>query len=410
MKKKILLVVILVLVAGSIWYLESIKAHPDAGGNGAPQAINVGDGTTAIATTTTTTIDVQGSNSPAAVRQSLATLAATDKAEGYEPAIEIADPTGFVNVSSSFKLGSLIGKKVILLDFWTYSCINCIRTLPYLTAWYSRYASSGLEIVGIHTPEFDFEKDINNVIAATQKYGIKYPVVLDSNYGTWNAYGNQYWPHEYLIDLAGYIVHDQVGEGNYDETEKKIQELLAERGQILGVQTAPTPSSTVTVASSTIAGGAISPETYFGANRNEYLANGVQGRPGTQTFSIPASLYANALYLKGVWDVEPEFAQTPEGVSASAPDSVEYQYIAKGIYWVAGSANGSPIDVEVLRDGKPVAQSVAGSDIFYKNGHSYIEVTGDRLYRLVDDKAAGGHAIELIITSPGLQAYTFTFG
>ena len=167
----------------------------------------------------------------------LAALAAADKQAGYPPAIEIADPTGFINASSSFRLANLIGKDVILLDFWTYSCINCIRTIPYLNAWYQRYHDQGLEIVGIHTPEFDFEKDISNVQAAIMKFGIQYPVVLDSNYGTWTAYGNLYWPHEYLIDMAGYIVHDQIGEGNYSETEQEIQKLLAERSAILGAFT-----------------------------------------------------------------------------------------------------------------------------------------------------------------------------
>ena len=128
-----------------------------------------------------------------------------DKAAGDQPAIEIADPTGFINVAPGFKLSSIIGQKVILLDFWTYSCINCVRTIPYLNAWYQKYASSGLEIVGIHTPEFDFEKNITNVQNAVAEYGIHYPVILDSNQGTWNAYNNLYWPHEYLIDMAGYI-------------------------------------------------------------------------------------------------------------------------------------------------------------------------------------------------------------
>jgi thiol-disulfide isomerase/thioredoxin len=342
--------------------------------------------------------------------QALAALAAKDQAAGFQPAVEIADPTGFINASSSFTLKSLIGKKVILLDFWTYSCINCIRTLPYLTAWDSRYASQGLEIVGIHTPEFDFEKDINNVQAAVQKFGINYPVILDSNYGTWNAYSNQYWPHEYLIDLAGYIVHDQIGEGNYDETEKTIQTLLAERDTILGLQPVVEPTSTVTVASSSLLGGPMSPETYFGAARNEYLGNGTQGQVGIQSFTTPGTMSADTLYLGGTWDIEPQFAITPTSTSEKSPVSVDYSYEAKGIYWVAGSANGSPIDVEVLRDGKPIDPSVAGADIFYKNGNSYVEITGDRLYRIVDDKTVGAHQMEFIINSPGLQAFTFTFG
>jgi thiol-disulfide isomerase/thioredoxin len=406
MKKKISLILLLVLIAGAIWYLEAIKSHSTS--TGASQAINA-DATVGGASS------IASSTTAPATAAAIAALAAQDKAAGYQPAIEIADPTGFINTgnagnaSDTFTLKSLIGKKVILLDFWTYSCINCIRTLPYLTAWYSRYASSGLEIVGIQTPEFEFEKDINNVRAAVAKYGIKYPVVLDSNMGTWNAYGNLYWPHEYLIDMAGYIVHDQIGEGNYGETETKIQELLAARATILGTAAAPMPTATVSVSSSIIAGGAISPETYFGSNRNEYLGNGTQGVAGTQSFAAPASTALNTLYLTGSWDIEPEFAQTPASTGAS-PGAIYYRYNAKGVYFVAGSASGKPIDVEVFRDGKPIDKAVAGADIFYKNGMSYVEITGNRLYRIIDDTAAGSHLLEFIIPSAGLQAYTFTFG
>ncbi len=161
--------------------------------------------------------------------QSLESIAMADKEAGHQPAVEIVDPTGFINVSSTFKLSSLIGKHVVLLEFWTYSCINCVHTLPYITSWYQKYKDQGLVVVGVHTPEFAFEKDINNVQAAVQKYGIQYPVVLDNNMSTWNAYGNLYWPHEYLIDIAGYIVYDHIGEGAYDETEAVIQKLLQER-------------------------------------------------------------------------------------------------------------------------------------------------------------------------------------
>jgi thiol-disulfide isomerase/thioredoxin len=219
--KKILLIVIIVLVAGSIWYLESMKVHSNSSGQ-ATQTLNI-DATSSVATsaTTTSTSSTTTTSKPAlsaGIRSALAVIAAADKAAGDQPAIEIEDPTGFINVSSTFTLASLIGNKVVLLDFWTYSCINCVRTIPYLNAWYQKYESQGLVIVGIHTPEFDFEKNITNVQAAVKQYGIQYPVVLDSDQGTWTAYNNLYWPHEYLIDMAGYIVHDHVGEGDYAET------------------------------------------------------------------------------------------------------------------------------------------------------------------------------------------------
>jgi len=417
MKKKLIFIAVIILIVGAIWYIDSLKVRQGAGG--APQTISIDAGAGDTSDTSDTSGQVTSTPSSSAsapvvsspnVTKALDALAASDKAAGYLPAVEIADPTGFINASSSFRLADFIGKKVILVDFWTYSCINCIRTLPYLTGWYSRYANAGLEIVGIHTPEFDFEKNINNVQAAVQKFGIHYPVILDSNYGTWNAYANQYWPHEYLIDLAGYVVHDQIGEGNYDETEMTIQKLLAERDSILGTQMPTVPTSTITVASSTLVGGAMSPETYFGAERNQYLGNGTPGQAGVQSFTFPGTTSADELYLSGSWNIESQFAETPATTSATAPAKAEYEYVAKGIYWVAGSATGAPIDVEVLRDGKPVDPSVAGADIFYKNGLSYIEVTGNRLYRLIDDTAPGDHVIELITSAPGLDAYTFTFG
>lgn len=393
-KKNVGLAVTLFLIAAAIWYIDGTKARPGAPAGGAPQAISVGS--TAASTTS--------ANAAASTAAALKALAAADKQAGYAPAIEIVQPTGFINASSSFRLADLIGKKVILLDFWTYSCINCIRTIPYLTAWYQRYRAQGLEIVGVHTPEFDFEKNYDNVEAAVERLGITYPVVLDSDYGTWTAYGNLYWPHEYLIDLAGYIVHDQIGEGNYDETEKEIQKLLAERSAILGTATMPMPTSTVFIASSTVAEGAISPETYFGSSRNQYLGNGTPGEAGIQSLDEPPVVAPNTLYLVGTWDFAPEYAQ------ASASGQIDYRYDAKGVYFVAGSASGTPIDVEVLRDGQPVSQAVAGTDIFYKEGKSYVRVDENRLYRIIDDAAPGNHLLEFIITSPGLQAYTFTFG
>jgi cytochrome c biogenesis protein CcdA/thiol-disulfide isomerase/thioredoxin len=155
-----------------------------------------------------------------------------NKEQFYPRYNEIVDPSGFVN-TDPITIGELIGDKVVLIDFWTYSCINCQRTLPYLTSWYEKYRDTGLEIVGIHTPEFAFEKNTDNVIEAANKFGITYPIVLDNDYATWGAYKNQYWPHKYLIDIDGFIVYDHIGEGAYEETEAKIQELLEERSEVL---------------------------------------------------------------------------------------------------------------------------------------------------------------------------------
>ncbi len=401
MKKNILLVIILAAIAGGIWYLESQKAQPLAMGNQAERAISIllpADSTGAAS-----------SSGPSTTHPSLtlSAVAAADKKNGYKPAIEIAGPTGFINASDTFTLSGIVGKKVILVDFWTYSCINCIRTLPYLTDWYRKYHDQGLEIVGIHTPEFEFEKDINNVESAAKKFGIHYPVVLDSNYGTWRAYGNLYWPHEYLIDIAGYAVHDQIGEGNYDETEKTIQDLLKQRTQVMGDHVAITGSITLPGPNDIQT---MSPETYFGAARNEYLGNGVQSETGTQVLADPQSTRLNDLYLSGSWNFQNEFATNND-----AGAKVFYTYDSAKVFFVANAP--VKITVEVLQDGKPISATNAGSDVH--NGKMVIKES--RLYNVVDNHGSctpdgvctsepAEHTLELIIDSPGLQAYTFTFG
>lgn len=170
---------------------------------------------------------------PVALLQLPDSSRAKSKAAQHPRALEISTPDGFIN-TDRIAVGDLLGKKVILLDFWTYSCINCQRTIPHLNAWYEKYRDQGLVIIGIHTPEFEFEKQYENVLAAVKKFGIAYPVVLDNNYSTWQAYKNRYWPRKYLIDIDGFVVYDHIGEGAYKETERKIQELLAERARVLG--------------------------------------------------------------------------------------------------------------------------------------------------------------------------------
>ena len=157
------------------------------------------------------------------------------KTQRYKKAHELVTPDGYLNTGGKpITLAQLKGKKVVLLDFWTYSCINCQRTIPYVDAWYDKYKSQGLEIIGVHTPEFAFEHVPANVADALKRFNITHPVVLDNEYQTWNAYGNQFWPHMYLVDIDGYIVYDHIGEGDYDVTEKAIQAALKERADALG--------------------------------------------------------------------------------------------------------------------------------------------------------------------------------
>lgn len=303
------------------------------------------------------------------------------------PYVEIVNPSGFVN-TDSITIGELVGQKVILVDFMTYSCINCQRTFPYLNAWYEKYKKEGLEIVGIHTPEFAFEHDIENVKQAMIEFGIKYPVVLDNDYSTWRAYENRYWPRKYLIDINGNIVYDHIGEGDYEETEAKIKELLDERAQVLGLDTAVIGEDLV---SSSIEnqnkGGAKSPEVYFGSSRNEFLKNGRPGISGENTFDLPDTFVLNGLYLSGIWDIQEEFAKT---VSDS---SVVFRYYARDVYMVARAREETV--VEVYQDGELVKE---------------VLVSGSKLYRLIEDNEPGEHLLELKIKGSGVEIYTFTFG
>ena len=345
-------------------------------------------------------LEARGStNSPQATSTPMGMLTPEQKAGLYPKAPELAGIDGYLNTGGQpISLAQYKGKDVVLIDFWTYSCINCLRTLPYTEAWYTKYKDQGLVIIGVHTPEFAFEHVIQNVADALVRLGVTYPVVQDNEYATWNAFGNEYWPREYLVDIDGYIVHDHAGEGDYDVTERAIQQALAERAVRLGTSTQMIATSTVSVAGPDFS--AIqSPETYFGSNSNRYLGNGTAEVSGVQNFTLPAAPSLNTLYLGGSWQIAPEYAQS------LGPATIEYSYSSHDIYLVASAA--TPVQIEVLRDGQPVGQ-FAGSDVDPKTSTATIQT--NRLYRLIHDPTAGQHTIEIKVMGAGLQAYTFTFG
>jgi cytochrome c biogenesis protein CcdA/thiol-disulfide isomerase/thioredoxin len=286
------------------------------------------------------------------------------------------------------KLSELRGH-VVLVDFWTYTCINCIRTLPYLTAWDKRYRKDGLVIVGVHTPEFPFERDAGNVEEAIETNGIEYPVVQDNEQATWNAYGNQYWPAEYFIDANGNVRYAHFGEGEYKEKEAVIRDLLAEAGDRVGAGEvdvkAVAPSKTVTT-----------PETYLGAARAERFTNPMLS-PGTHDFSAPAQLPVNELAYHGKWKIALDSA-TAEG------GSLDLHFGARRVYLVLGSP-GQPRKVRVLLDGKPIEAAAAGDDVH----EGVVSVDSQRLYNLVDLPAVGDHVLTLE-PEAGVMGYAFTFG
>ncbi len=388
----IVLIVVLAGIIGAIAYLEAGKVHPTAL---VPQTQEL----SVTSTPATTTPETVKKTEPI-VSHTPDIIAAKEKK--YKKFTEIANPSGFLNTGGKpITIGELVGKKVIMVDFWTYSCINCQRTLPYLTAWYAKYKDEGFEIVSIHTPEFEFEKDPGNVADAAKRFSVTYPIVQDNDYGTWRAYNNFYWPHHYLIDIDGYVVEDHIGEGGYAETESKIQELLAERAKRLGEdmpKTAPigTPKGAETVDTSH----PLSPEMYFGAFRNEYLGNGIQGETGSQTLTVPGNLTADRIYLDGGWNFSREYT-----TNTTANAAIKLHYHAQKVFIVAHAEK--PVKAKILIDGSPIPAAMRGADI---SADGTVTFSENRLYRLVEDRSWGEHTIEIIIESPGLDAYTFTFG
>jgi len=321
-------------------------------------------------------------------------LTFVEKSAKYPKAPELVTPDAYLNTNGEpITIAQFKGKKVVLIDFWTYSCINCQRTLPYLKTWYETYEKDGLVIIGIHTPEFAFEKVKANVEEALASEGITYPVVLDNQYQTWGAYKNQYWPRKYLIDIDGYVVYDHIGEGAYKETEDAIRTALKERAQRLAVDAS---LGSVTTNDSDGPGITGSPETYFGALRNEYLANGKQGETGVLTYELPAEGITNRLYLGGTWDMRSEYAEAKEDAVA------KYRYFAKEVYLVASAEDAGKI--QVWQDGKLVS-SEAGLDVVSGSA----QVGTSRLYRLIKNATLGDHVLELR-ASPGVRFYAFTFG
>lgn len=305
------------------------------------------------------------------------------------PAPEITNPSGFINTAGQpITISQFKGKKVVLIDFWTYSCINCQRSLPYINAWYKKYKDQGLEIIGIHTPEFAFEKVQKNVEEAVKKLGVEYPVVMDNLYGTWGAFNNNSWPRKYLIDERGEIIYDHIGEGEYDVTEKKIQQALqnlhASMGDGTKISTGiVTPTNAINP--ETIRVG--SPEIYFGYARNEYFGSGKSGVSGVQQFSVPSTILKNTLYLNGTWNIQEEYAES-QGAS-----SVVFDYSAKNVYMVASS--DKPITLHIYIDG------IKKNDVI---------VSENTLYMLVEGVSAGEHLLRIETDGPGLKAFTFTFG
>lgn len=310
---------------------------------------------------------------------------------------EFTGITQWLNTEKPLTLKELKGK-VILVDFWTYTCINCIRTLPYVTAWYDKYKDDGFVVVGMHTPEFAFEKDTKNVEQAIDQYKITYPVAQDNDFATWNAYSNQYWPAHYLIDKNGIVRRVHFGEGEYEETEKAIQALLKEAGKKVSEKTLDMPDQTPRER--------FSHETYLGSNRMEYLYPGGNKNSGIYTFSLEENIPRDMFGFGGEWEVAGEYA---ESIQKSV---LEYNFYANKVFLVLKPGVNIPEgggNVKVFLDGKLVTKANAGTDVDVKDG--MLRIKKANLYTLIDLKGKPGeHILRLEFEDPGIQAYAFTFG
>jgi len=290
--------------------------------------------------------------------------------------------------STPLTIKSLRGK-VVLVDFWTYTCINCIRTLPYLRDWHEKYADKGLVIVGVHTPEFEFEKSADNVRKAIEDFDIKYPVMQDNDYATWRAYANRYWPAKYLVDKEGKIRYTHFGEGEYDETEEAIQALLAEAGAAID-EVVNNP--TYQISSRT-------PELYLGWGRMGYFASPDElVRDKQKTYKLPDEIALHHFALSGSWTIEEERSMPSEG------STLVLAFEAKDVFLVMRASEKGRI--KVYLDDKLVGEGVSGKDI----AKSQTTVDVDRLYELVKLDKPGQHVLKLEFLDPGIELYAFTFG
>jgi len=334
--------------------------------------------------------------------------------------LELIGLDGWIN-SSPLSVDDLIGSgQVVLLDFWTYTCINCVRTFPYLSAWYETYAEHGLTVIGVHSPEFEFEKLPLNVQRAVELYDLTYPVALDGNKETWDRYGNHFWPSKYLIGASGEVVFRHFGEGGYDQTESVIRTELEAAGNDLS----RVARSSVTEPRRSDAAHTITRELY-GGYKNNYLADGLYAgqdvyyeAPDVEVeYSDDGTRRRGQFYLDGVWM---NLVNAVVTANRSEADSTyfAFDFFATSVNAVLGNSEPTPAGagedghlVVVEIDGRPLSQDEAGADIEWDSaGNSVVRVKETRLYQIAALPEFGKHELKLTINSEGLAVYTITFG
>ena len=297
--------------------------------------------------------------------------------------------------SAPLKLADLKGK-VVLIDFWTYSCINCIRTLPYLKAWYDAYKDDGFVIIGVHAPEFEFEKKAENVQRAIQDFKLAYPVVQDNNLATWDAFSNHYWPAHYLIDMDGRVRREHFGEGGYDETERAIRALLAEAGSKTADEMTVTGPITVPVARGQ------TPETYLGYERGSNFANRAEFKADQAVnYTLAGHLRDDEWSLGGGWNIGPM-----DTIATGEINTLRIKFSAKEVYLVMDGPAGTVATMKI--DGKAVTKDHNGGADVGDAGR--VQIDGARLYKLIDMPTFTKGAVLDITLPKGVIINAFTFG
>ena len=331
---------------------------------------------------------------PAGLHSHLADLPVEGRLSSFDGA------TGWLN-SEPLTPAALLGK-VVLVDFWTYTCVNWLRQLPYVRAWADRYADDGLVVVGVHTPEFGFERDVDNIRAAVELRRITYPVAIDSRYGVWQAFDNHFWPALYFADTQGRIRHHHYGESEYEQSEMVIQQLLAEAGADPGRERVSVEPRGLEVAADW--SNLRTPETYTGYERGEAFASPEGLRPGKpQSYTLPSRLSLNEWALSGEWTIEGQPATVD-----TAGGAVAIRFHARDVNLVMGPAvRGTSLRYRVLVDGQPPA-AAHGEDVDADGNGT---LTEQRLHQLVrQDGRTGDRTVEITFLDPEAQVFCFTFG
>jgi thiol-disulfide isomerase/thioredoxin len=296
------------------------------------------------------------------------------------------------------ELAQLRGHKVLLLDFWDYTCVNCIRTLPYVSEWHHRYAPYGLVVVGVHAPEFSFARDRANVIDAIGQFGLDYPVVLDNSYAIWRAYSNRYWPAKYLIDPQGRLRYYHFGEGLYQETEKQIQKLLSELNP-----TAKFPTPLAPLRDTDQPGAVcyrVTPELYLGYARGQFGNPAGVVRDKTFDYSDPGRYVEGAAYLSGRWFVGEESSRA---IDSNA--TLMLRYTAMDVNLVMAPPPSGAARVELFMG----EEQRAGADVTFENGRCFVQVEHPRMYSLIANPSVLSGSLRLKMLDPGVTAFAFTF-